>query len=270
MSIGGIGSTTSFWQQDQNYWQQQQQSANETAASDSVINAISSAETSLGKGLASIANKTALNRVNSQLSAAIENILEGNTGSSTTGSTPSSNSSSQSSSSAKPAVATGTAPLTLGTPLSTLGILAGGIITVRAGDNTTTYASSGSDTVGDLMASLNNHLVGNAAVTTSLNSTGDLVITSSNTTDTITIGGVYASNIGFAVGHQTFKPTAAASGSSGTTSTSTASSSSSSTSPSSSTSTKKSYTTLASEISSGAASLLSDSGVGGTLVDLLA
>ncbi|MGH7715131.1 MAG: hypothetical protein ACREML_03940, partial [Vulcanimicrobiaceae bacterium] len=64
MGIGGIGSTTSLWQQDQNYWQQQEAYANSSAADTSVISAISTAETALGKGLASIANNTALNRVN--------------------------------------------------------------------------------------------------------------------------------------------------------------------------------------------------------------
>ena len=73
MSTSGIGSTPSFWQQDQSYWSQQQSASSSQAATNSVIDAMGSAEASLGKGLASIANKTALSRVNSQLSQAIQN-----------------------------------------------------------------------------------------------------------------------------------------------------------------------------------------------------
>ena len=80
MSISSIGSTPSFWQQDQSFWQQGQQNDNYAAASDSVISAISTAETNLGKGMASIANATALNRVDTTLSNEIQNILSGNTG----------------------------------------------------------------------------------------------------------------------------------------------------------------------------------------------
>jgi flagellar hook-associated protein len=276
MSIGAIGSTPSFWQQDQSYWQQAQENDNSTSATDSVINAIGSAETNLGKGLASIANQTALSRVHSQLSAAIQNILNGNTGSSSSSSSGASSSSS-SNSSPSPATGAGTAALSISTPLSLLGILAGGTITICAGANTTTYRSTGTDTVGDLMNAINANDFGNAAVTASLSRNGRLVLTSKNDTDTITVGGIYASNIGFAVGKQTFTPTK------GTSSSSTASSgrgtsapaanAASSTSNGNSTSRangKKSYSTEASEMLSSASSLLSDSGDGGSLVDMLA
>ncbi|MGB6538819.1 MAG: hypothetical protein WBF58_22995 [Xanthobacteraceae bacterium] len=277
MSIGGIGSSPSLWQQDQNYWQQARANDNMSAATSSVIGAMSSAEASLGKGLASIANQTALNRVNTQLSAAIQNVLKSG-GTSDTSPSPASTptaSSSPSSSGPTAAAATGTAPVTLSTSLSTLGVLAGGIITVSAGSNTTTYASTGSDTVGGLMNALNNDLVGNAAVTASLNSRGDLVIKSRNTTDTITIGGIYASNIGFGVGHQTFKPTpgsstsSSASSGAGNSAASPATSSGTSAATSATTA-RKSYTTVASETLGSATSLLADSGDGGTLVNMLA
>jgi trimeric autotransporter adhesin len=229
---------------------------------------MASAETNLGKGLASIANGAALDRVNSQLTAAIQSVLTGN---STTSGTSSSGSSSStgSGSSAKPATAVGTAPLTTSTPLTALGIPAGASITVSAGGNTTTYASTGTDTVGDLMNAINQDYYGNAAVTASLNKEGDLVLTSKNTTDTITVGGYYASNIGFGVGHTTFKPTAA-SPSSADASSSSSSATSASTSKSSTKSSSTSYTTVNSESMSSAASLLSDSGVAGSIVDMLA
>ena len=165
----------------------------------------------------------------------------------------------------------------MSTSLASLGIRAGGSITVSAGGDTTIYASTGNDTVGNLIGALDSNAYGNAPVTASLGRDGRLVITSKNTTNTITIGGVYASNIGFGVGNQTFKPTQGASNSSSTSATSgtsAASTSSATTSKtSSSTSTaapNQSYPTLAAEMSSSAASLLSNSGVGGTLVDMLA
>lgn len=272
MSVGSIGSGTSFWQQDQSFWQQSQSTDNTIAASDSIINAISSAETSQGKGLASIANQTALSRTNSQLTAAIENLLNGTTGS--TSSTTGTSSSSSSGSSASPATATGTAVLTTSTPLSLLGVLSGGEITVGAGSDTTTYTSTGTDTVGDLLNAINANDYGNAQVTASLNKSGNLVITSKNDTTSLFIGGLYASNVGFGVGHQTFTPTKGSGSGSSTASTSSSSTTSSSKSTSRTSSstaqTKSSYATVASEMSSSAASLLSDSGVGGTLVDMLA
>jgi hypothetical protein len=276
MSIGAIGSTPSFWQQDQSYWQQAQENDNSTSATDSVINAIGSAETNLGKGLASIANQTALSRVKTQLSAAIQNILNGNTGSSSSSSSGASSSSSSNSSSS-PATGTGTAALSISTPLSLLGILAGGTITIGAGANMTTYRSTGTDTVGDLMNAINANDFGNAAVSASLSRDGRLVLTSKNDTDTITVGGIYASNIGFAVGNQTFTPTkgkpsaSTASRGTGTSApTANAASGSSNGNPTSRANGKKSYSTEASEMLSSASSLLSDSGDGGTLVDMLA
>jgi len=267
-----VTGSTSFWQQDRSFWQRSRQIDNTIAASTSIINAIASAQTSLGKGLASIANQTALSRVNSQLTAAIENVLNGGTGSSSSSTSSSSSSASSSTSKPSPATGAGTAALSVSTPLSLLGVLAGGTITVGAGSNTTTYTSTGSDTVGALLSAINANDYGNAAVTASLNSKGNLVITSKNDTDSIIVGGLYASNIGFAVGHQIFMPTKGSSSSSSTTSTSNSSAASSSTSTksTSSGSSKTSYTTVASEMSSSAASLLSDSGVGGTLVNMLA
>src|SRR5487761_777561 len=87
MGIGSIGSTQSFWQQDQSFWQQSKQADNYLAASASVINAIGTAETKLGKGMATIANATALNRVDTQLTKEIQQILSGNSGQTSSGST---------------------------------------------------------------------------------------------------------------------------------------------------------------------------------------
>jgi hypothetical protein len=162
----------------------------------------------------------------------------------------------------------------MSTPLSTLGIPAGGVVTVSAGGNTTTYASTGSDTVANLMGAINSDLYGTAAVTASLDNNGDLVLTSKNTTDTITVGGLYASNIGFGVGHETFEPTpgswSSASSSASASDASSGNSATSTSTSSTSTAAKKSYTTVASEMLNSASSLLSDSGDGGTLVDMLA
>ena len=196
MSTIGIGSSQSFWQQDQASWPQNQTNSS-IAATDAVMGAMSSAEANLGKGLASIANSTALKRVNTQLSQEIQNVLSGNTGQPLSSTT---SSSIPTTTVPVAATGTGTKALSVSTPLSLLGVLNGGEITVSAGANTTTYTSSGTDTVGDLLQAINANDYGNAQVSASLNHNGNLVITSKNTTDVITVGGLYASNIGFGGG----------------------------------------------------------------------
>lgn len=250
MSIGSIGSTTSFWQQD-------------IAAADAVNNAMSAAEANLGKGLASIANSTALHRVNTQLSQEIQNVLSGNTGqplSSTTASTTSTRTIPVA------AIGSGTAALSTNTSLSLLGVLAGGKISVTAGMHTTMYTSTGTDTVGDLIKAINTNSFGSAQVTAALNSHGNLVLTSKNTTDVILVGGLYASNVGFGVGNQTLKPTKKTAPAA---STPTPAATTSATT-SSNTKTAKSYATPTTEMASSAASLLAGSGVAGSLVNMLA
>jgi hypothetical protein len=274
----GIGSI-SFFQQDQTFAQGQAAFSSTQSATDSLINAIGSAETSKAKGLAAIANGAALKRTNTELTAAIQQVLqqiEGTSGSSTTStgssasSSPSSTSSTNAPAKPKPATGTGTALLTTGTSLSSLGILAGGKITVSSGAGLTTFVSSGTDTVGDLINALNVDTVGNAPVTASLNSKGQLVITSRNTTNAIVVGGTGtdAAAIGFGVGHTTFSPPkpppAPASASPAATATSTSSKNSSSKAPA------LTNSSPALQSFSTAASLLSASGVGGSLVDLLA
>lgn len=247
MSIGSIGSSTSFWQQDM-------------AAADAINNAMSAAEANLGKGLASIANSTALRRVNTQLAQGIQNVLSGNTGqplSSTTASTTATQT--------VPVAATGTGTkaLSTSTPLSLLGVLPGGEITISSGINTTTYTSTGTDTVGDLLKAINTNSFGSAQVTAALGPHGNLVLSSKNTTSMIMVGGLYALNIGFGVGNNSFKPTKK---------TVPAASTPPPATPTTSTNTKtpKSYTTPATEMASSAASLLAGSGAAGSLVDMLA
>lgn len=297
-------SSVSFWQQDRNYWNQAQSQDNSIAATNAVISAMQSAETNLGKGLASIANSQALNRVNSTLVSEIENVLNGSSGSSgsssssgtghstsaSSKSSSTSSSSSGSSSSPQPATGIGTAALTTGTTLSSLGILPGGTITISAGYNSTTYTSTGTDTVGDLVNAINVDLSTNAQVTATLNSSGKLVITSRNTKDSIAIvgSGTDATAIGFGIGHAAFQPTQpSGTGTSSTSSSSSSKSSSSSSSSSTSSSTNSSTSSSSSSTAksagtvsslaeltqqnlSSAASLLSASGVSGTLVNMLA
>jgi flagellar hook protein FlgE len=90
------------------------------------------------------------------------------------------------------------------TTLASLGITSGETITVDDGTNTTTYTSTGSDTVGDLITAING---GSAAVTASINSSGDLVLTGNNDLASITVGGTAASDIGFGAGENSFNPT---------------------------------------------------------------
>jgi flagellar hook protein FlgE len=104
------------------------------------------------------------------------------------------------------ALATGTGShngLTLSTTLSSLGITAGQTITINDGTNTTTYTSTGTDTVGDLIAAIDG---GTAQVTASL-SGGNLVLTGNNDTASITVGGTAASAVGFGAGENSFNPT---------------------------------------------------------------
>src|ERR1700758_682730 len=118
MSVSSI----SFWQQDQNYWNKAAQSSQQQQLSSAVINNLFGASTTLSAGLASIANQTALRRVNSPLTAAVQNALNSlNGGSSSTSSSTSSTSSSSSSGSSTsttssaalttPATGTGKVPL---------------------------------------------------------------------------------------------------------------------------------------------------------------
>lgn len=284
----------SFWQQDRNFWQSGQAASQSASAEDSLINVMGQAETNLGKGLAAIANGAALNRVQSQLTAEIQNLLQGsgsgtsNTPSTSTASTTSSGSSNASPSasstpSTTPATGTGTVPVTTGTSLSSLGILPGGTITVGTGANTTTYTSTGTDTVGDLLNAINLDLPTNANVTAKLGVDGQLVITSRDTKSAIFIGGsgTDAAAIGFGLGHNTFLPKTAASSSttSSSTSSSSANSSSSSTAGSTASSTTStnsaktavpSYLALAEQNVTAAEGVLSGAGASGSLVNLLA
>jgi hypothetical protein len=205
----------SFWQQDQNFWARSQQITQAQTLSSTVIDQMFGASSTLSTGLASIANQTALDRVNTALSAAVQGALNPASAASTASSTASSASSSISSTSPKaaaPVVAagatgTGTVPLTSGTPLLGLGFLTRGSFTVSDGTFTTTYQSTGTDTVGDLISAINSGTPGNALVHAWLNGSGNLVITSQNKNDTVTVSGDYAAALGFGSTNGTFAPT---------------------------------------------------------------
>ncbi len=270
--------SVSFYQQDLNYWQQAQAQSQAEAADNALINVMGQAEVNQAKGLASIANGTALKRVNSELTAAVQNALNplGTSSSSSTSTNAPASPSSAAPSTPTPATGTGTVPLTTNTPLSTLGFLGGGTFSVDDGTNITNYTSTGDDTVADLINAINS---GPAFVTASINSSGKLVITARNTKDIVTVqgSGNDAAALGFGVGNISFTPKApssTASGSSTASSSSTAAASNgTSTSPktaSSGSSTSTTVSSVAQELSSSAASILSASGVSGTLVDMLA
>ena len=205
----------SFWQQDQNFWARSQQITQAQTLSSTVIDQMFGASSTLTTGLASIANQTALDRVNTALSAAVQGALNpGSTGSTASSSTSSTASSASSSSSAAAApvvsaaaTGTGKVPLTSGTPLSGLGFLTRGNFTVSDGTFSTTYQSTGTDTVGDLISAINSGAPGNALVRAWLNGSGNLVITSQNKNDTVTVSGDYAAALGFGSTNATFAPT---------------------------------------------------------------
>jgi hypothetical protein len=288
MGIGSIGSTPSFYQQDQDYWNKAQAEDQATQAQSSLINVMAAAETNLGKGLASIANGEALTRTKSQLTSAIQAVLQGTssssttTGSSATGSTAPSSGTSASPSLPTPATGIGTVPLTTTTPLSTLGILSGEAFSIDDGTNITKYTSTGTDTVASLINAINS---GPAFVTASLNASGHLTITGRNTKEIVTVQGTgnVATVLGFGTSNDSFTPTipktssastasnpAGASTTSSTSSSAGTSSSTSTSSKSTSSSSSAAVSSIAEELSSSAASILSASGVSGTLVDMLA
>jgi hypothetical protein len=187
MSIGAIGSVPSFYEQDQSYWSNAQAQDSAQSAADSLINVMGAAQVTKAKGLAAIANGTALKRVNSQLIADIQSVLGITPASSSSTSGTASSSSSSASTKVQPASGTGTIPVTTTTTLSSLGILPGGTITFGDGGNTpTVYTSTGTDTVGDLINAINN---GPAYLTASINSSGKLTVTARNTTASVVISG---------------------------------------------------------------------------------
>jgi len=245
-------SSLSFWQQNANYWNRAQQRDQQLAQNAALMNAMGDAVKNLSSGLAGIANQTALNRVNSQLTAAVQSALQqtsgGSTSSSQTGSSSSSPSSSGTSSTSNasssassstssnptPATGTGTVPLTSNTSLLTLGIPKDGAILVSDGTNVTTYKSTGDDTVTDLLRALNTNAYGNAQVNAWLDGSGKLVVAAKDTTSPLSVGGTFASNVGFGPANSSFQPTTPTPATSSGTS-STASSSSSATSSNAST-----------------------------------
>ena len=283
MSVSRI----SFWQQNQKFWSHSASTSQSAALRNTVISSMFGASTTLSAGLASIANQTALNRVNNQLTAAVQSALASITGgssgtasSSSSGSTGSSSSSANQSASssaataAGPATGTGTAPLTATTSLTTLGILKNGTISVSDGTNTTTYKSTGSDTVSDLVNAFNQNVYGNAHVAVWLDAKGKLVVSAKNNTAMITVGGMNAANVGFGPGHTFFQPTKASSGTSTTQSSSSAAGANGSTSgkSSSSGSTASHAQNKAQALhSTGTAEIfLASNGLSGSLVNMLA
>jgi hypothetical protein len=197
MSIGGI----SFWQQNQNFWNQARAQSQASAASNSLITAMGGLIANKAKGLASIATHKALVRTNNQIVATLKSAIAASQGNAST-------SASSPSTPPKPVAATGTGtvPLSTSTSLITLGIPANGAITVSDGTNVTTYASTGTDSVGDLINTINASGPKQAQAKAYLNAGGHLVITSQNNKDTIAIGGIFASSVGFGRKNQAFQP----------------------------------------------------------------
>lgn len=199
--------SVSFWQQDRNFWARGQARDASLASTAALITVMGSAMTNLATGLASIANQTALNRVNTELSAAVQSALNGVTGNTSSSSTASSSTAASAPPAPTPAVGTGTVPLTTGTSLLTLGIVKTGTISISDGKNTTKYTSTGTDTVGDLINAINTQASAYARVAAGLNDKGQLVLSGQNTSDTITITGIFAANLGFGTGNNSFSPT---------------------------------------------------------------
>jgi hypothetical protein len=280
----------SFWQQDQNFWARSQQVTQAQALSSTVIDQMFGASTTLATGLASIANQTALDRVNTALTAAVQGALNSTSASSTASSSTSSTASPSSPSSAAsstaapivaaPATGTGTVPLTSGTPLLGLGFLTRGSFTVSDGTYSTTYQSTGTDTVGDLIGAINSGAPGNAQVSAWLNGSGNLVITSLNKIDTVSVSGDYAAALGFGNTNATFAPVtpppvshpvvSSSSSASGSNASSSATGGSSSTGTATAASGIANNSAFALQTGSTAELLLASSGSAGSLLNILA
>jgi hypothetical protein len=263
MSIGSVGST-SFWQQDQDFWNQAQSSAQSSALSNTLISAMGDLMSNQAKGLAAISTKEAQTRVQAQLVAALQSAVQASQAGS-------SGSASNTSNNGSPAIGTGTVPLSTSTSLLTLGIPENGTITVSDGTNTTTFSSTGTDTVGDLINAINNpNVATNAQVTASLDSSGHLVLTGANDKDSVSVGGVFASDVGFGGKNDSFQPTAPTTNSSTASAASSSSSTAASSTSGASSSTGSSITTP----SSAPAAVLFNSSyalqTGGTAETLLA
>ena len=274
--MSSIGSATSFWQQDQNYWSQAQQTAQTQTASDSLITDMGTLMTNQVKGLASIATQEALTRTNNQLTAALKSAIA-----QTTGST-SSSSNTPAPATPSEATGTGTVPLLATTSLMALGIPPNSGISVSDGTYTTTYNTTGTDTVGDLINAINNTTQSNnAQVNAYLNTSGHLVISALNNTNSVSVTGLFAQNIGFGPQNDSFSPPPPPSSSNASTSTtgaSTSSSTSSSSTTNSSSSTSSSSGTSASSSTAKTSTGTSSSGLlnsalalqtGGTAATLL-
>lgn len=222
-------SSLSFWQQNQNFWARAARRSQSLASSAALMSVMSDAITNQARGMASIANQTALDRTNTALSAALQSALSGSTTTSG-GSSSSSTASASGSTSAStgpgdagaisgPATGTGKVPLTSSTSLQTFHIIKGGTFSVSDGIGATVYTSNGHDTVGDVINAINSASPGHAQAFAWVDGKGKLNVAATDTTHTITIGGTAAAALGFATGNTFFQPSMS------TTSTSTASAS---------------------------------------------
>jgi flagellar hook protein FlgE len=112
------------------------------------------------------------------------------------------------------AVASGTGSVSTSTSatLASLGINSGDQITINDGVNSVfTYTSTGSDTVANLISAINAAHTGNTlnvSAALSGGSTGNLVLTGTNGTASITVGGTATADsaIGFGAGANSFQP----------------------------------------------------------------
>ncbi len=105
----------------------------------------------------------------------------------------------------------GSVSLTSGTTLASLGINTGDTVTIADGINSTyTYTATGTDTVGDLISSINTaNTAGTLDVSAALNGSNELALTGTNGVASITVGGTGsdAAAIGFGAGQNSFQPT---------------------------------------------------------------
>jgi hypothetical protein len=205
-------SSLSFWQQNQNYWVRASRRSQSLASSAALMSVMSDAITNQARGMAAIANQTALDRTNTALSAALQSALQGpnagksSSSSAASGSAPASASPGDTAAISGPATGTGKVPLTSSTSLQTFHIIKGGTFSVSDGIGATVYTSNGHDTVGDVINAINSASPGHAQAFAWIDDSGKLKIAATDTSHTITIGGTAAAALGFGAGNNSFQP----------------------------------------------------------------
>jgi hypothetical protein len=200
MSVGRL----SFWQQNALFWNRSQLREQALSQSRALITAMGNVASNQARGLASIATQKALDRTKAAIQSALQDAQKSSQNAAAASGAAGAAKAAPTKSA--PAIGTGTVPLSASTSLLALGIIPNGTITVSDNTFTTTYASNGKDTVGDLINAINAQKPGNANAAAWLDGKGHLVVSGRTDFDKISVGGGYAGQVGFGAKNSSFQP----------------------------------------------------------------